>query len=416
MTIEMPFTHIRRIFLTSTFLSSVGSAVSLLALGKLFYDRSGDASGFAWAFAAEQCAQVLGLVFAGPLVDRYDPLRMAIAADTLRGVAFLICAVATLFGFWQAALGCALAGGLLKPLHRAALFRWIPSVTSGPHLAAMNGSHGSAMQMGSLLGTGLAGLLLAVVPAGVLVAFDGLTYLFSAFSLRRVAKPSALFNPQIPETPTTLSKLLGIDAWVATIRVVFSNPLLLLRIVLSSGDFLVVAFFNVFLIPYCATVLGRGPWAASLLDGGFAFGAIGVGWLFARFHRAAESSLVYFSAFFATSAAFLALGMSRDLFASLSACVVIGLGSRMTLAVNTAGLQQASPQAHLGRVSIIRTGLVSFWSLLVVAPAAKFVGDKLEHGYLLASMVIFVFLGLATFVTWKTQSLRRKGSPEEESL
>jgi MFS family permease len=405
MSLEMLSSRLRRTFLTATFISSLGSAVSILALGKLFYDKTQDASGFAWAFAAEQCAQLIGLYIAGPLVDKKSPMKLAVAADLFRGAAFLICAGVALFGYWQAALGCAIFGGFFKPFHRASLFRWLPTVTKDSELVAINGSHGSAIQLGALLGTGIAGVLLSILPAGFLIAFDGLTYLASAMALRRlpVGKMMEEVVNAPPHTNSIFSRL-GFGPWLESARMILKSPVLALRILLSSGDYLVVAFFNVFLIPFCGTILGKGPWAASLLDGAFAFGAVGVGWVLSRFHGLAKSISVYFCAFAMTAAAFFAIGVSTTLGMAFLSCALIGLGSRTTLAVNTANLQQSCPKPHLGRISIIRSGLVSVWSLVLIAPIAKFVGQDLRDGYFIASGVFTAFLALAGIIAFSDRA------------
>ena len=70
---------------------------------------------------------------------------------------------------------------------------------------------------------------------------------------------------------------------------------------------------------------------------------------------------------------------------------LLGAASRATFVSNTTLLQKTTPASQRGRVAILRMGLVSLLSLVIVAPAAGLIGGNIAHGYFLGAGLVAGF-------------------------
>ena len=138
--------------------------------------------------AAETLAFLVVGLPAGAWIDRMLKRRVMIVADLVRAVA--LAAIPILFfahalQIWQLYIVGAVVG-VATVFFDVSYQSFIPVLLAGPQVGPANSRLEATAQVAHIGGPGLAGLLLAVVSAPVLLLADGISYLVSAFALWRV--------------------------------------------------------------------------------------------------------------------------------------------------------------------------------------------------------------------------------------
>ncbi len=248
-------------------ISQLGAQFSQLALPVLAVSLLGASEFEVGVLGAAQTAAFLlvGLP-AGAWIDRMLKRRVMIAADLVRAVA-----LAALPALWFA--------GLLQMWHLYALGAIIgvatvffdvshqsypPILLPGSQIGTANARLEATAQIARIGGPGLAGALLAVVSAPILLLADGISYLFSAFAIWRVRDTEQRSDPADRQPLVTE---IG-----EGLKFVFGHPLLR-RIVATTGT---TNFFSMIVFTLEAILilreLGFEPWVLGVV---FSAGSVG---------------------------------------------------------------------------------------------------------------------------------------------
>jgi MFS family permease len=174
--------------------SVIGDALYAVALPWLILTTGGSAQELGIVLASYGIPRAGSMLVGGWLSDRLRPRLLMLLADTVRLLLMGILAALALWGHptvWQL---CAVAvplgafGGAFMPASLSIL----PETLSPEDLQAGNGLMISSMQGANLVGSALAGVVVAVFTAGVALAIDVATFLVSAVSLAlmRAARPA----------------------------------------------------------------------------------------------------------------------------------------------------------------------------------------------------------------------------------
>src|SRR5215471_3086597 len=165
--------------------SIVGDALYMVALPWLILTTGGGPQELGIVLAAYGIPRAGSMLVGGWLSDRLRPRRLMLIADTIRMLLVGILAALALWGhpaLWQL---CAIAvplgafGGAFMPASMSIL----PETMSNEDLQAGNGLMMSSMQGANLVGSALAGIVVAAFTAGVGLAIDAASFLVSAVSL-----------------------------------------------------------------------------------------------------------------------------------------------------------------------------------------------------------------------------------------
>ncbi len=166
-------------------ISIIGDALYMVALPWLILTTGGSAQELGIVLAAYGIPRAGSMLLGGWLSDRLRPRRLMLIADTIRMLLVGLLAVLALVGhpgLWQL---CAIAvplgalGGAFMPAAQSIL----PETLSSEELQAGNGLMMSAMQGANLVGSAIAGVIVAAFTAGAGLAIDAGTFLVSAVSL-----------------------------------------------------------------------------------------------------------------------------------------------------------------------------------------------------------------------------------------
>ena len=134
-----------------------------------------------WAIAAVLLAEIVpGIALSAPfgaLADRLSRTRLAVAADLLRGVAFIALAMSSSF---TATVAFALLAGVGTALFRPAVGAALPELVSEPQRSAAVALYSAIINLGLTAGPALTALALLVGPPKVILGANGVTFLVSA--------------------------------------------------------------------------------------------------------------------------------------------------------------------------------------------------------------------------------------------
>lgn len=177
----------RRLWVART-LSQWGDAFHTVALALLVYSLTGSGLGVSGVVAAEIVPVLLLAPLAGAVVDRLPRVAVMIAADLTRAaLAFALPFVdAHLLPVYAVAFGLSAAAVFFQPAAQAVL----PSLVRDRELVAANSGLWTAAVVSQIALAPLAGLVVALTGFTWAFWLNGVSYLASALTLRRLAVPA----------------------------------------------------------------------------------------------------------------------------------------------------------------------------------------------------------------------------------
>jgi predicted MFS family arabinose efflux permease len=239
--------------------------------------------------AAQTAAFLLVGLPAGAWIDRMLKRRVMIAADLVRAVVLALVPLLWFTGtleIWHLYLVGAVVG-VATVFFDVSYQSYIPVLLPGEQVGSANSKLEATSQIAHIGGPGLAGALLTIVSAPVLLLADGISHLFSAFALWRVRDSETLADPK---TRQSLPREIG-----EGLRFVFGHPLLW-RITATTGasNFFGTLAFTLQAI-LILRILGLGPATLGLIFGigavGGLLGAIATPWITKRVGEGTAVSL-----------------------------------------------------------------------------------------------------------------------------
>ncbi len=271
-------------------ISILGDALYAVALPWLVLTTGGSAQELGIVLTAYGIPRVASMLVGGWLSDRLRPRRVMLIADAVRLLLVALLAALALGGhptLWQL---CAIAvplgafGGAFMPASMAIL----PDILSSDDLQAGNGLRMASMQGANLVGSAIAGVVVAAFTAGMTLAIDAATFLVSAVSLvlMRGTKRAALSTSkegasQEHSSASTEEQGVQVSFWrfLRTSLLIQISLLLFIAISLISGGLIEVALPALVHGPMHGTASGYGiilaGWGAGALAGSIFAGMLG---------------------------------------------------------------------------------------------------------------------------------------------
>ena len=273
--------------------SIIGDALYMVALPWLILTTGGNAEVLGTVLAAYGIPRAGSMLVGGWLSDRLRPRRLMLIADTVRMLLVGLLAALALGGHptvWQL---CAIAvplgafGGAFMPASMSIL----PDTLGNEDLQAGNGLMMSSMQGANLVGSALAGVVVATFTAGAGLAIDAATFLVSAVSLALMrtvhrATPGTRGEGESQENPSASTQqqdaqVGGQSFWrfLLTSRLIQVILLMFIVIGLVSGGLIEVALPTLVHGPMHGGASSYGiilaAWGAGALVGSFFAGMLG---------------------------------------------------------------------------------------------------------------------------------------------
>jgi MFS family permease len=284
------------------------------------------------------------LVFvAGHVADRYDRRRIAQACEALSGLTACGLAWGSFTGrltvpeIFTAIVLFGVAGAFEAPAGSALL----PAVAPDGMLQRATAFASGAWQFASVAGPAFGGFAYAFGP-GYAYGAMALFWFVSAALIGaiRVDRPAASDEP---------ANWKDLFAGVGFVR---ANPAILGTI--SLDVFAVLLGGATALLPvYARDILHTGPWGLGVLRGAPAAGALVMTVLLARHTLQSRVGLRMFQAVIVFGAATVLFALSRELWLSIGALLIMGAADTVSVVIRSSLVQLATPDAMRGRVGAV---------------------------------------------------------------
>jgi MFS family permease len=271
-------------------ISILGDALYMVALPWLILTTGGSAQELGIVLTAYGIPLALSMLVGGWLSDRLRPRQVMLIADTARLLLMALLAALALWGhptLWQFCV-IAVPLGALRGVFTPASMAMVPDTLSSDDLQAGNGLMMASMQGSNLVGSAVAGVVVAAFTAGTALAIDAATFLVSAVSLALMrgtkrAMPAKKEGEESQGKSVSSSQEQGeqIGFWpfLRTSRLIQITLLLFVVISLVSGGLIEVALPALVHGPMHGTASGFGfimaGWGAGSLVGSICVGMFG---------------------------------------------------------------------------------------------------------------------------------------------
>ena len=301
-----------------------------------------------------------GLFFmlaAGHVADRYNRRKIILACYGLQ-------AVCTAVLLWLSLSGWALEGGRIWPIYAVLVGIGLGRAFSGPAASAMLPSlvpkdhfvnavtwGATIYQIANMSGPAVGGLLFTLPLAGALLKWKGAGVVY-AFTLAMLMGFLVLVGMIRVSMVPVEKKAFSMRTVLAGLEYVWNTKLLLGSI--SLDLFAVMLGGAVALLPIFATdILHAGPRGLGLLRAMPSVGALAVSltMLVKPIRRKAGKIMLTCVGIF--GAATVVFGLSKSLWVSLVALVLVGASDMVSVVVRSSILQLATPPEMRGRVSAV---------------------------------------------------------------
>jgi MFS family permease len=301
-----------------------------------------------------------GLVFmlaAGHVADRYDRRKIILACYGLQ-------AVCTAVLLWLSLSSWALEGGRIWPIYAVLVGIGLGRAFSGPAASAMLPSlvpkdhfvnavtwGATIYQIANMSGPAVGGLLFTLPLVGVLLKWRGAGIVY-AFTLAMLLGFLVLVGMIRTSMAAAEKKVFSMRTVLAGLDYVWKTKLLLGSI--SLDLFAVMLGGAVALLPIFATdILHAGPRGLGVLRAMPSVGALAVSltMLVKPIKRRAGAVMLMCVGIF--GAATVVFGLSKSLWVSLVALVLVGASDMVSVVIRSSILQLATPPEMRGRVSAV---------------------------------------------------------------
>ncbi|HWZ52120.1 MAG TPA: MFS transporter [Granulicella sp.] len=297
-----------------------------------------------------------GLFFmlaAGHVADRYDRRKIILACYAVQ----LVCTAALL---WFALHGitriwpiyAVLVGiGLGRAFSGPASSAMVPSLVPKEHFVNAITWGATVYQLANMVGPAVGGLLFTLPLAGALAHWSGAAIVYS-FTLLMLATFLVLIAAIRTRVARTEKKAFNLHTMLAGMRYVWATKLLLGSI--SLDLFAVLLGGAVALLPIYATdILHAGPRGLGLLRAMPSVGALAVSLTMVCRPIKRRAGAVMLCCVGVFGAATVVFGLSRTMWVSLVALVLVGASDMVSVVIRGSVLQLATPPEMRGRVSAV---------------------------------------------------------------
>lgn len=290
---------------------------------------------------------------AGHIADRYDRRRVILACYTLQTV----CSAMLLYlGFHR--------GQHIWPIYAVLFGIGTGRAFSGPAASALLPSlvpkdqfvnavtwGATVFQTANILGPALGGLLFTLRLHGSLASLSGAPLVY-AFTLLMLCGFLVLISMIRPRVEVKITKAFDVRTMLAGLEYVWKTKLLLGSI--SLDLFAVLLGGAVALLPiFSEDILHAGPRGLGLLRAMPSIGALAVSLILTirPIRRAAGKTMLTCVAIFGVAT--VVFGLSKSLWISIVALIVIGASDMVSVVIRSSILQLATPPEMRGRVSAV---------------------------------------------------------------
>jgi hypothetical protein len=370
--------------------SALGTGAAYVALLVVAYERFNSP----WAIGLVLLADLVPAMLLGPVFgaagDRWSRRGCLIAADVVRGVAFLGIAIVDSFA---ATFALALLAGVGTGLFTPASLAAVPSLVRPERLPAATALFGGITDLGFIAGPALAALLLLLGGPEVILFGNAGTFALSAAVLTRLPFGAA---PLVADSSSRRPGLLreARDGLAAVAGMVWVRA-----VIVASGAMLLSAgLFNVAELPFATDELDAGDAGFAALTAVYGLGFVGGSLSGSRGGHAAVLKRRFLGGLALVGAGFIACGVAPGFAVAVPAFLLAGIGNGLILVYERLLIQTTVDDSVMARAFGVRDGL-SAW---VFAAAFLAAGGLIDA---LGVRAVLVLAGVGGLVVWALSSI-----------
>ena len=346
-----------RLYQTARLMVILGAEAQSVAVAWQVYALTHSALDLGYTGLALFLPGVFVMLAAGHAADRYDRRKIILLCYTLQA-----CCTAALL--WLSMSATALKGGRIWPIYAVLVGIGLGRAFSGPAASAMLPSlvpkehfvnavtwGATVYQIANMSGPAVGGILFTLPLAGVAAAWNGAPVVYT-FTLLMLLGFIVLVSMIRAKMVMTEKKAFSMKTVLAGLEYVWRAKLLLGSI--SLDLFAVLLGGATALLPIFATdILHAGPRGLGLLRAMPSVGALAVSltMLVKPIKRRAGATMLTCVGIF--GAATVVFGLSKSIWLSSIALVIVGASDMVSVVVRSSLLQLATPPEMRGRVSAV---------------------------------------------------------------
>jgi MFS family permease len=346
-----------RLYQTARLMVILGAEAQSVAVAWQVYALTHSALDLGYTGLALFLPGVFVVLAAGHAADRYDRRKIILLCYTLQA-----CCTAVLL--WLSMSATALRGGRIWPIYAVLVGIGLGRAFSGPAASAMLPSlvpkehfvnavtwGATVYQIANMSGPAVGGILFTLPLAGALAAWNGAPVVYG-FTLLMLLGFIVLVSMIRAKMVRTDKKEFSMKTMLAGLEYVWRAKLLLGSI--SLDLFAVLLGGATALLPIFATdILHAGPRGLGLLRAMPSVGALAVSltMVVKPIKRKAGATMLVCVGIF--GAATVVFGLSKSIWLSAGALVVVGASDMVSVVVRSSLLQLATPPEMRGRVSAV---------------------------------------------------------------
>ncbi|MFF4953021.1 MFS transporter [Streptomyces chattanoogensis] len=394
-----PAGRAEKLLIPATFITCLGSSIQIIAASLLVVQAEQSALSVGWLFIAVAAPQALLSVWFGRLADRFDRRALCLICDLLSAVGALTLPVWLLLGgptdtaVYVTNLVLATVSALFIPASSAL----VKERVHPERLGKFNAHFEIATQAGTLLSTGIGGMLVQLFGAKPLFFFNGLTFLLSAVCWIAIGRK--------PMAAAAQDAANGDDESVAVV----SAPVVRLGLLYAIGN-IIVTVSNALVVVLVIQVFRQGAGVLGVVDALAGIGVVIAATVFGRISgRLGELRLMLLG--YLGCALFISL---QPRFGTVGLMMLLPLGAlTFGLARISARtlLMRAATEDRVGRVF----GATNAFGLAASAGAALAITTlsdrtQVKYGYLSLAVLVAVIATITIGTIWRINGGRPKSA------
>jgi len=348
-----------RLVFTGESISLIGDQFHFVALAWLALQLTGSGLALGTVLMVAGIPRAVFMLLGGAFSDRFSPRSLMLASNALRGVVVGIVAALVLSGnaqLWQLYV---LAGifGVVDAFFYPALNTIVPMLVEERQLPPANALVQIIQQLSGLIGPAIAGLVVAAFQTGPAFAFDAITFGVATATMALVRGGRRTADGHDADTEPRAGVLADIGSGMAY---AWRDPAVRSLVLLTAAfNFGFSGPISVGLPFLAADRFAGGPALFGLMLSTFGAGAVAGALLAGSMKHVPRLGLVVLAIAFGMGLGLAVIGLSPNVYLTLGAGLVIGLGAGFINVRVIAWLQQRTPEALRGRVmSLVLLGAV----------------------------------------------------------
>ena len=395
------------------FFSAVGDAVFSLAIMWMIVETTGSALLMSTYLLLMGLPRLLFMLAGGVMADRWNPIKVMFWSDIFRALLMLVLFMAAMFGtppIWFLFLLAILFGSVDAFYWPAAntLRRFIVSKES---FTQSYGVIMGTMQLSAIIGPILAASMLALGGYGWAIAFNFISFLVSALTLRYIKYNGS--SLPLNEQPQTKRSFKG--ELMEGLAFVWKTPVIFIMI---TTAFLANAGANGVGVglPFLAKELGRGVEGLSMMSAGFGIGGVVGAIIFSILSIKNPTPRMTIMAFFSQGLAIVLVSLTGSLWQVVFLMALMGITSTAIQVIAPSVNQLLIPPHLMGRVSSVMS-LVAMGSTPFAQAGAGFIVDAVSpHAIFAIGGTLEMLVALVAFFMPAIRLYGKSASKETKEL